>query len=397
LGRKVFNMDVLTRTDLRELVEKDGKWHISMYMPTHRAGRDQQQGPIRLKNLMNEAEKKLQEFGVRRPEIEEMIRPAEEILLDRDFWQHQSDGLAAFLASGFSKFHRLPGRFDELAVVSNSFYVKPLLPLVNSDKDFYVLALSLNKVRLFRGSRDTFQEVELKGMPTSMAEALQIEDLQKNLGFHTDTQNTVGGTGGERPAIFYGQGVEDNKKDEILRYFQIVNDGLVRQFEDMSVPMVIAGVDYLHPLFRNSSSYRNLLDEGILGNPDRQDGKELHDQAWKIVEPLFLKNQQEALDRFAELYGQQKGLASSDLEPVVRAAVGGRVETLIVPVGMQRWGRYDPENDSVRLDPEPTPRNDDLLNFAAAQTLLNSGNVYAVPEDQLPPQTEVAAIYRYAI
>ncbi len=96
-------------------------------------------------------------------------------------------------------------------------------------------------------------------------------------------------------------------------------------------------------------------------------------------------------------HGQQRGLASSDIEPVVRAAVGGRVETLIVPLGMQRWGRYDPETDSVRVDKEPTPWNDDLLNFAAVQTLLNSGNVYAVQQDQLPPQTEIAAIYRYAI
>jgi hypothetical protein len=230
-----------------------------------------------------------------------------------------------------------------------------------------------------------------------MGEALQIEDLQKNVGFHTDTQNTVGGTGGERPAIFYGQGVEDNKKDEILRYFQIVNEGLARQFDDESVPMVLAGVDYLLPLYRNASTYRNLLDEGIVGNQDRQDVNELHTQAWELVEPLFMKHQQEALDRFAELHGQQKGLASSDLEPVVRAAVGGRVETLIVPLGKQRWGRYDPETDSVRLDPESTPWNDDLLNFAATQTLLNSGNVYAVPQDQIPGQGEIAAIYRYAI
>jgi hypothetical protein len=217
------------------------------------------------------------------------------------------------------------------------------------------------------------------------------------LGFQTETQNTVGGTGGERPAVFYGQGVEDHKKDDILRYFQKVNDGLTRQFEDESTPLLIAGVDYLHPLYRNANTYRNILDEGLIGNPDRQDVNELHSQAWKLVEPIFLMNQQQALDRFAELHGQQKGLASSDLEPVVRAAVGGRVETLIVPLGVQRWGRYDPETDSVRLDSEPTPWNQDLLNFAATQTLLNSGNVYAVSQDQLPQRAEIAAVYRYAI
>ena len=388
-------MDIINRTDLRELVENDGKWHVSIYMPTHRAGRDQQQDPIRFKNLMNEAEKKLTEYGVRKPEVQEVMGPAEELLIDRNFWQHPGDGLAAFLADKYSKFHRLPSQFEEQAVVSKNFYVKPLLPLVNGNGDFYVLALSLNQIRLFHASRDTFNEIQLKDMPTNMNEALQIEDVQNNLGFHTDTASPGGA--GDRPAMYYGQGVEDNRKDDILRYFQIVNDGLKRQFEDESTPMVIAGVDYLLPLYRSANTYRNLLEEGIVGNHERQNINELHTQAWKLVEPVFMKNQQAALDRFAELYGQQNGLASADLEPVVRAAVGGRVETLIVPLGKQRWGRYEPETDSVRLDAEPTPWNDDLLNFAATQTLLNSGNVYAVPQDQFPKHAEVAAIYRYAI
>jgi hypothetical protein len=390
-------MDALRKTDLRELVEWDGKWHVSIYMPLHRAGRDQQQNPIRLKNLMAEAEKKLLEDGVRRPVAEKMLSPAEELLTDRDFWQHQANGLAVFLSEGYTKVFRLSEHFDEMVVVSNSFHVKPILPLLSGNGNFYILALSMNQVRLFRASREYVSEVELVDMPKSMGEALQIEDLQKNLGFHTDTANTVAGTGGERPAIFYGQGVEANKKDDILQYFHKVDEGLSRHLEDDSLLMVIAAVDYLQSIYREASSYRNLLEAGIEGSPDRKDAKELQAEAWKRVEPVFMKNQQQALDRFAELQGQQNGLASSDLEPVVRAAAGGRVETLIVPLGVQRWGRYDPETDSVRLDPEPTPWNDDLLNFAAMQTLLNSGNVYAVPQEQIPNQAEIAAIYRYAI
>jgi hypothetical protein len=46
------------------------------------------------------------------------------------------------------------------------------------------------------------------------------------------------------------------------KVFQSLNDGLACQFEGMSVPMVIAGVVYLHPHFRNTSSYRILLNEG---------------------------------------------------------------------------------------------------------------------------------------
>lgn len=388
-------MDVLNKTDLQELVDMDGKWHMSIYMPTHRAGREQQQDPIRLKNLLADAEKKLVEYGVRRPDVEEMLRPAEELLVLRDFWQHQSEGLAIFLSEDHSKIYRLPYRFDEMVIVSNSFYVKPILPLLNGNGNFYILVLSLNQVRLFHATRDTLREIQLGDMHTSLEEAIGTVAQEKNIGFHTSTDNSAGG--GERPAIFYGQGVEYEKKDDILRFFHEVDAGLSRLLEDESAPMVIAAVEYLLPLYREANTYRNLLEEGIVGSPERQDVKELHEQAWKIVEPIFLENRQKALDRFIELHGQQNGLATSDLDAAVKAAVAGRVETLIVPLDVQKWGRYDPQTDTVQFEPEATPENDDLLNFAAVQTLLNSGNVYAVPADDFPNQGEVAAIFRYAL
>ena len=81
----------------------------------------------------------------------------------------------------------------------------------------------------------------------------------------------------------------------------------------------------------------------------------------------------------------------------MKAAVNGRVETLIVPIGVQKWGRYITETDSVEFEREATQENDDLLNFAAVHTLLNSGNVYVVPREQFPGQGEIAAIFRYAL
>ncbi len=225
-----------------------------------------------------------------------------------------------------------------------------------------------------------------------------IEDKQKHLGFQTMTENSVGGTGaGERPAIHYGQGVEDDKKGKILRYCQEVDQGITHTLEDESRPMVIAAVDYLIPIYQQANTYRNLLQAGVVGSPERQDLKELHSLAWKVVEPIFMSNQQEAIDRFLELYGQKNGLATSDLDTAVKAAIGGRVETLIVPLGLQKWGQYDPATDSVRFDSESTPENEDMVNYAAVQTILNSGNVYAVPKDQFPNHGDVAAILRYVI
>jgi len=388
-------MDTLERTELQQLIESDGEWHISLYMPTNPVGQEHLQDPIRLKNLLSQAEKSLLEYNLRRPEVEEILRPAEELLADKQFWQSPGNGLALFLSRDVSRIYRLSSRFEEMVTVGKRFAVQPIVPLLNDPTNFYLLTLSQNLTRLFLASRDNITEVEWIDTPKSMSEALQIDDLQKNLGFQTSTENS--GAGGERAAIHYGQGEQNNKKDLLRRYFQQVDDGIARVVEDATLPMVVAGVDYLLPIFQETTSYKNVIEEGITGSPDRQDLTELHAAAWKIVEPIFLDNQQKAIDSFLEFLGQQNGLATNELDEAVKAAIGGRVETLIVPLGVQKWGHYDPASDSVRFDDEPSPMNEDMVNYAAAQTILNSGNVYAVPADQLPGGGDVAAILRYAI
>ena len=95
--------------------------------------------------------------------------------------------------------------------------------------------------------------------------------------------------------------------------------------------------------------------------------------------------------------GQQSNLAASDLNTVVKAAKFGQVGTLFVPLGIQKWGRYDPENNKVLQEPEPTPENEDLLDLAAIHTILNSGQVYAMQPEELPGDGDLAAILRYAV
>ena len=38
-------MDILNPADLKSLIAQQGKWSVSLYMPTHRVGREQQQDP----------------------------------------------------------------------------------------------------------------------------------------------------------------------------------------------------------------------------------------------------------------------------------------------------------------------------------------------------------------
>jgi hypothetical protein len=388
-------MDILTQRDLQQLIETSGECCVSLYMPTHRVGREQQQDPIRFKNLVVRAQERLLGYGLRRPEVQGLMRPAENLVEDGDFWQHQDDGLAVFLSSNFSQTYRLPSRFKELLAIANNFHIKPLLPLFSTNGQFYILAVSLNKIRLFLATRDTVSEMQLSNVPTSMQEALFMDIPEKHLDYHTGTKNP--GPHGDRPAAFHGQGMhsDEEEKKNILRDFHYVDKGLKNELDSMSIPMVLAGVDYLLPIYHEANTYNSLLDEGLEGNPEGLSAKELHQRAWELVEPIFRASQQEAMRQFERLHGKQSGLASDDLKTVVKAAKYGRVDTLFVPLGVQQWGRFEADKNQVLLEEEPSLENEDLLDFAATQTILNSGRVYALRPEELPGKGELAAILRY--
>jgi hypothetical protein len=389
-------MDILNPTALKSLIAQQGKWCVSLYMPTHRVGRDQQQNPIRLKNLLAEAETKLLATGLRRTEVQKLMQPAEELLWNRDFWQHQGDGLALFLTNDFHKMYRLPVAFEELLMTGTSFHIKPLLPCLGRGIKFYVLALSMNNVRLFEGNADTMSELGLN-FPTNMEETLKREDGEPS--FNMVTGSPRSGEGRVGAGSLHGHGVDDDEKKDILRFFQSVNQGLNELLDasQKNVPMVLAGVDYLLPIYREASSYTNLLKDTIPGNPDREDLKALHEKAWKIVKPIFEESQKKAFEKYEQLHGQESELATNDLRAIVKAATFGQVETLFVPLGSQKWGRYDAEKNKVLLAKESGPEHEDLFDYAASQTLLNSGQIFAVPPEQMPGKGEIAAVLRYTM
>jgi len=358
-------------------------------MPTHRTGRDTEQNPIRYKNLLREVEERLLAKGLRSPEVREILEPAHCLLQDQGFWPHQSDGLAVLFTRETFNSYRLPLPFEELVVISNRFHLKPLLPLFTSDGHFYILALSQNQIRLLEGTRHTVDEIDLETLPASMAEALQYERFDKELQFHTGTSS---GTG-KRAAIFHGHDVSDEDKSKILRWFHKIDDELPKLLSIGQSPVVLAGVEYLFPLYHEANSYAYLLDQGIPGNPEELKPDELHARAWPLVQPTFLQAQEKAVAQYSQLAGIEQ--TTTDVIAAVQAAHHGRVDIVFVALGVQVWGKYEPETDVVTVHQEHEPGDEDLLDLVAIQSILNGGTVYAVEQGKVPDQALLAVVFRY--
>ena len=388
-------MDNLNRVELEQLMRKEQQWCVSIYIPTHRTGVETQQDPIRLKNLLGEAEKRLSDEGVGMRDIQSMLEPVYKLLQDSNFWQHQSDGLAIFLSpNSFSRF-RLPLGFEEFVAVTDRFHIKPLLPLFTGDGQFYILALSQTEVRLLNGTRHSVSEVDIGQVGGSLAEALPSDNHQVRLQLHSS--GSTGRVSGDGSATFHGQGGGSNESDknELLRYFRLVSDGLKEFLQENRGPLVLAGVEYLLPIYKETNAYPNLMDRVITGNPDLLSADELHKSAWDIVSPRFQAAYEAAVAHYLQLAGQTSERAADTLEKIVPAASDGRIETLFIATGAQHWGAFNPDTNEVEHHSQMEAGDESLLDLAAVHTYLKGGVVYVVEPDKVPGGTSTAAVLRY--
>lgn len=392
------HVDPITYDDLIELVEAtDTAPCVSIYLPTERLWNESKKNPARLKNLVRAAADQLAGRGLRKRAADALLAPARELLDRSAFWQHQSDGLALFLADGFVRTYRLPLDFETRVLVNSSFHVRPLLKYLEHNGRFYVLALSQGGVHLYRCTRHACETVALEGVPTSLPEAMQYDDPEAHLDFHGGTPPARGDQGGGR-GIFHGHGDASdkaNEKEQVVRFFRALDNGVrkVLKTEPSPPPLVLAGLDYLRGLYGEANRYPHVTEAGVDGNPGDWDVGELHRRAWDVVAPQFVSEREQAFSDYRQLAASEAGRVAAEVDEVVPAAYYRRVDTLFVPENSHVWGLFKPDQGEVNRQEDAAAV--DLLDLVVTHTLRNSGTVYVVAPEAVPEHATVAAILRY--
>ncbi|MCE9528858.1 MAG: hypothetical protein K8R36_22660 [Planctomycetales bacterium] len=328
--------------------------------------------------------------GMSATAVRELLSPARGLLTDEEFWRHRSLGLAVLVAPGILRTYRLPERLEEAVVVNGRFQLKPLIPLASTQHDFFVLALTQNEVKLYENSPTGLIERPVAGMPANLKQAIDLETGERGEQVHTGGKL---GTGKEA-AVFHGQGgIPDAHKGDLAQYFRAVWHAVRPIMQEKRVPLIVAAVDYLHPIFRAACDYPHLLEKGIGGSPDRLSAQELQAHAVAAMAPVLEVARKEAADKYKKFAGT--GKASEDLLEVVRSAVQGKIETLFVERRSRQWGLFNERDQTVSLHVDFQAGDDDLIDFAAFKTLAGRGRVFVVPREEMPCRELAAAIYRF--
>ena len=286
-------MNVLNDEQIRELTKHRSPLSVSIFLPTHRTGRERRQDAIRLKNVVNEARDRMRGQVGSASAIEDVLQPAAELRSHEEYWRHRSDGLACFCAPGVFRPYRVPVKLTQYISVNERFYIRPLLPLLRSDARFYILTLTQEAARLFEATKYSIREIELPQL-----QRLEVDDTEQPLQFHAH-RAAAHGKGDSDTAIYHGHGgPADRAKKDALKFFQTVDRAVTGVLQGQRSPLVLACVGYLASLYQSANSYGHLLNDKVPGSPDRWSDDELRDHAWKMVEPHFRDNQEKAWQQF---------------------------------------------------------------------------------------------------
>ena len=381
-------MTLLTNESITDLLSARQPPCLSLYQPTHRRHPENQQDPIRFRNLVKTIEGSLrQKYSAR--EVQPFLEPFQTLAGDRDFWNHTLDGLAVFGALGILRVYKLQRPVAELAIVADSFHVKPLMRIFQSADRYQILGLNQQEVKLFEGNRDVLDEVELApNVPRTITDVLGEKLTEPHL-----TVTASGGVGGV--AIYQGSGA---KKDEVTidveRFFRAVDRAILKHHSQPSgLTLLLAALPEHHHLFRQISHNPFLMADGIDIHPDVLRIDALRDRAWRVIEPQVQARLAKLADDFAVAKSQGRGM--DDLAKVAEAALAGRVATLLIEADRQIAGRIDTMTGQIQFADLNHPEVDDLLDDLGELVLKKGGCVVVVPVERMPTLTGLAATYRY--
>lgn len=357
---------------------------LSLYQPTHRHHPDNQQDPIRFRNLLKALEQSLRE-SYPAQDARALLRQFEDLAQDRAFWNCTLGGLAVLAAPGVFHVYNLPRSVPELAVVADSFHIKPLIRFAQSADRYHVLGVSRQKISFFEGNRDALEEVDLDpAVPRIPSEAPRGEAKE----FHLSAWASSAGS----PGVHYSEGSKSNIEDNAAtRFLRAVDRAILEHYSrPVRLPLILAALPENQSFFRAISRNPFLLPDGVDMHPDAMSRNDLRERAWRRMEPHYRARLAGLIEMFAA--ARSKELGDDDVERVAASAAAARVGTLLTEADRHIPGRINPETGEVSLGGDAV---DDVLDDLAELVLKNGGQVVIVPNEHMPTQTGVAAIYRF--
>jgi hypothetical protein len=262
--------------------------------------------------------------------------------------------------------------------------------MVTSYRDFNVLTLRQDEIKLYKCNQYDIQEINTPGIEELVEDYIPISELDREASSPKGAASSGAGSG------MHGYNeISKTQKNDISNYLRNIDKEVNKILKDEKNPLIIYSVDYIYPMYKEVSSYGNILDEFIKGSPIEANSDEIHSKAMDIFRDVINEKYNHEVERFNNIKNTTPTLASTDIENIVKEAYKGSIETLFVAYDVQAWGKFDELNFSVEIIDAESDGVRELLDYAALTTLRNGGKVYITDIAQIPEIKPLVAVLRY--
>lgn len=379
---------MFTRNDLISMIEEAPALAVSLYMPSQTQGRETQQNPIMLKNLLGQARAQLAAQGISRPEADALLAPADTLVEDYEFWQHQDLGLALFLSGAGMQAHKLPIPVPDLAVSGPGFHIAPLLSLQEQNAAFLILTLTAEAACVWQATRFTMEATDIADLPASIESLDAVPDHESSLQSHGFGRPNTGGHSMPKTQV-YGDSPEEWRKGRLVEFARRTSMALAAHLARNPQCLVVVADAAIGGHVRNDEALSRMIAGFVEVNPATLDQQELLGAAMAVMRPIHDTSRDEALDGLDAQIGRGDATACTDPDLLIAAARDGRVKQLFISEDAVSSGPAEPPGGDL------APRGQDAIDQAAQMTLANGGAVWVVAQNRLPDDTAMAATLRY--
>ena len=277
----MYSRQLPNQSDIDELKAFEEPYCLSIYVSFMEPNVATYPNRIELKNLLREAETALLSVGAGQNDVKKTLRPARLMLENHEFWPIHHESLVLFMHPKLFRYFHIPHqKMPYMLTVEKGFNLAPLLEVMEGNKHYFVLALSHKNVHLYEGDHYQLKPVHLKHFPADMKETLVIDEYPSWRESHEIAPSYMG-KGSEATHGQYN--VSQTDKAMLLEFFRRIDHYLHNFLFKQQRPLIIAGVNYLLPIYRKVNTYPGLLPNVITGNQEHVDLQTIRENAWHVV------------------------------------------------------------------------------------------------------------------
>lgn len=341
----------------------DAQIRISIYMPTHRRPPDRDTDPIHFKNLLHEAEKKLEKSYPKRL-WENSLKNMQDLIDETAFWTYSADGLAVFATGDELEFFRLEYSPDPVVLVGNRFHVITLLAYLERLDEAILVELGRDRVSLYQVNRYGHEPLVTEDVETSFYNIFDDLDPFPHL-------NAGGAAGG----LFHGyRTTSDELEKDRGKYFRYLADAFAGMYKKEKKPILLAGTTATIAEFRKVAREDFYLNTQIEKPLDSMDPAALQKAIVEALNPLYKVSMENLLEKISR--AKQNDMLATRADVIEKMALEGRIEELVI--------------DLARMRPD-----DITLDLAISHAILSGTQVTVLQDRAYEPETLYSAILRY--